>query len=312
MSEPGLCGCGVADDDVDGDGVPDCRDQCPNSPVGVDIDAHGCPDVGACCFFSGACFDDADHSACDAVGARYQGQDSVRASGCSLGDGDVDGSLLVDLSDFSYWPQCATDPRAGAIPGGCESLDFVDPSAIDLWDFAYLQRMLGLCYDPLDTDEDAIPDACDACPFDSDNDFDSDGVCGDVDECLGTPPGEPVNAFGCAPSEIDSDGDGVSDSDDNCPDTPAGAVDVDLNGCILSQRDTDGDGVNDAVDQCPNTPFNETPNAVGCSASQIDTDFDGVSDNADNCVTTTWKRSPKFEPDVHRKESHLVGKCNAS
>ncbi|MCX5902568.1 MAG: thrombospondin type 3 repeat-containing protein, partial [Proteobacteria bacterium] len=27
---PGICGCGVADTDSDGDGVPDCIDNCPN------------------------------------------------------------------------------------------------------------------------------------------------------------------------------------------------------------------------------------------------------------------------------------------
>jgi hypothetical protein len=42
--EPGVCGCGVNDNaDTDGDGVPDCIDQCP----GVDdrIFAPGCTDA---------------------------------------------------------------------------------------------------------------------------------------------------------------------------------------------------------------------------------------------------------------------------
>ena len=29
--------------DADGDGVPDSADQCPNTPVGVKVDATGCP-----------------------------------------------------------------------------------------------------------------------------------------------------------------------------------------------------------------------------------------------------------------------------
>jgi hypothetical protein len=29
--DPGLCGCGVPDDDADGDGTPDCIDMCPNA-----------------------------------------------------------------------------------------------------------------------------------------------------------------------------------------------------------------------------------------------------------------------------------------
>ena len=31
-SDPGLCGCGVPDTDSDGDGTPDCNDQCANDP----------------------------------------------------------------------------------------------------------------------------------------------------------------------------------------------------------------------------------------------------------------------------------------
>jgi OOP family OmpA-OmpF porin len=29
--------------DSDGDGVPDCRDKCPNTPKGVKVNADGCP-----------------------------------------------------------------------------------------------------------------------------------------------------------------------------------------------------------------------------------------------------------------------------
>jgi hypothetical protein len=30
---PGVCGCGVSEKDTDGDGIPDCIDQCPNDPT---------------------------------------------------------------------------------------------------------------------------------------------------------------------------------------------------------------------------------------------------------------------------------------
>jgi len=29
--------------DSDGDGVPDSIDECPNTPIGVEVDAKGCP-----------------------------------------------------------------------------------------------------------------------------------------------------------------------------------------------------------------------------------------------------------------------------
>ncbi len=42
-SEPGICGCGVADDDADNDGVLNCVDNCQNTPTGTTVDDNGCP-----------------------------------------------------------------------------------------------------------------------------------------------------------------------------------------------------------------------------------------------------------------------------
>lgn len=39
---PTICGCGVADDDSDGDGVPDCFDQCPDDPGKLQPGPCGC------------------------------------------------------------------------------------------------------------------------------------------------------------------------------------------------------------------------------------------------------------------------------
>jgi len=41
-TEPGVCGCGVADDDSDGDGTEDCIDLCPDDPDKVDEGVCGC------------------------------------------------------------------------------------------------------------------------------------------------------------------------------------------------------------------------------------------------------------------------------
>ena len=41
-TEPGACGCGQADIDSDGDGTPDCSDQCPNDPLKTEPGACGC------------------------------------------------------------------------------------------------------------------------------------------------------------------------------------------------------------------------------------------------------------------------------
>jgi hypothetical protein len=39
---PGVCGCGVAETDSDGDGTLDCNDNCPNNPDMINPGENGC------------------------------------------------------------------------------------------------------------------------------------------------------------------------------------------------------------------------------------------------------------------------------
>ncbi len=78
----------------------------------------------------------------------------------------------------------------------------------------------------IDTDGDGAGDACDKCPRDPFNDRDGDGVCGDVDNCVGP-----------NPDQADSDGDGLGNACDNCP-TAANA----------EQTDSNHDGFGDACE----------------------------------------------------------------
>ena len=41
-TEPGGCGCGTPDKDTDFDGIPDCLDECPATPIGLLVEANGC------------------------------------------------------------------------------------------------------------------------------------------------------------------------------------------------------------------------------------------------------------------------------
>ena len=119
-------------------------------------------------------------------------------------------------------------------------------------------------------------------------DNDGDGVINDLDIlCPNSPIGEPVNADGCAQSELDDDDDGVKNNADLCSDTPSGVA-VDADGCSEEQRtsDSDGDGLNDPEDACPNTEAGQNVDENGCSQAQRDSDGDGLSDLDDACDDT--------------------------
>ena len=99
-------------------------------------------------------------------------------------------------------------------------------------------------------------------------DRDEDGVCDVDDQCPNTPPGEPVDAAGCACGQISCD-DGDPCTVDSCQ---AGV-------CSHTTQDADGDGVPDLCDNCPQI----------ANADQADTDHDGVGDACDDrsCVNLT-------------------------
>ena len=79
-TEPGLLGCGVAEDDSDGDGVPDAVDRCPGQDDNADTDADGVPD----------CLDDCPND-----------PDKTEPGDCGCGnpDSDRDGDQIPDCID---------------------------------------------------------------------------------------------------------------------------------------------------------------------------------------------------------------------
>ena len=90
---------------------------------------------------------------------------------------------------------------------------------------------------------------------------------------------------------VDMDGDGVFDRVDNCVNTPHGCI-VDAWGC---ETDADGDGVCDGLDQCPNTPVGDRVDAHGCSERQRTLNSQRVPSSTDETAPKSVP-PPRGEP----------------
>jgi outer membrane protein OmpA-like peptidoglycan-associated protein len=210
--------------DTDGDGVPDSRDRCANTPRGATVDARGCPS-------------DTDRDGVPNGIDRCPDtppNTPVDATGCTR-DSDRDG--VADNLD-----RCPNTPAGTPVDAtGCPR----DSDGDGVHDGA----------DRCPNTPRGTPVDANGCPLDSDG----DGVVDSSDRCPNTPRGVPVDASGCP---LDSDGDGVHDGADRCPNTARGTP-VDASGCPLA-RDADGDGVVDERDRCPNTPAGTRVDSTGC------------------------------------------------
>ncbi len=85
---PGTCGCGVADADLDGDGIADCMDG--------DIDGDGVPNAADLC-------------------DRDPGKSAPGAAGCGVPDVDSDGNGIPDAAERSMVPCVATTLGSGSL-----------------------------------------------------------------------------------------------------------------------------------------------------------------------------------------------------
>jgi OOP family OmpA-OmpF porin len=148
--------------DTDGDGVPDERDLCPDTPKGVEVDENGCP------------FDDDMDGVpnyIDQCPDTPRGA-TVDANGCPM---DADGDGVYDGLD-----QCPNTPAGATVDSrGCP----VDSDGDGVFD--------GIDQCP-NTPRGAAVDAR-GCPMDTDG----DGVYDGIDQCPGTPAGAEVDANGC-------------------------------------------------------------------------------------------------------------------
>jgi outer membrane protein OmpA-like peptidoglycan-associated protein len=150
--------------DSDGDGVPDSRDKCPNTPRGAIVDQNGCPKDSD----GDGVMDGFDKCPDTRKGLK------VDADGCPM-DSDNDG--VLDGLD-----QCPDTPRGAKVDSrGC-SIDSDGDGVAD-----------GLDKCP-DTPHGAKVDK-NGCPVVEDSD--GDGVPDDRDKCPDTPRGTKVDAQGC-------------------------------------------------------------------------------------------------------------------
>ena len=189
---------GGSPEDLDGDGVLDIADRCPDTPTGALVDKHdGCPwDLDLDGIMEGI-------DICPDTPRGWP----VDERGCPL---DSDADAVPDGID-----ECADTP-AGAIVNavGCP-IDSDGDTVFDGIDRCQ-GTPLGAFVDPPDSETAG-------CPHDTDGDEVFDGI----DECVLTPKGATVDERGC-PS--DGDGDRILDGIDQCPNTPQNQR-IDREGC---------------------------------------------------------------------------------
>jgi choice-of-anchor B domain-containing protein len=135
--EAGLCGCGISDDDSDGDGTADCQDGCADDPGKVLAGSCGCgqPDLDT---DGDTIFDCVDQCAED------PGKSVPGVCGCGVSEADDDGDGL---------PLCQDN---------CPSADNVDQRDVDADGFGDACDNCGTVPNPeqQDGDLDGVGDLC--------------------------------------------------------------------------------------------------------------------------------------------------------
>ena len=165
-TEPGICGCGVPDDDTDGDTVPDCIDICPGGDDNTDTDGDGVPDACDPCPNDNPDDSDSD-GVCESDDVCPGGDDNMDTDGDGVPDAcdpctttnpdDCNGNRIPDeceVPPIGSGPDC----NANAIPDECET-DCNGNSVPDECDIADCPLGDAAC---ADCNGNGIPDECDS------------------------------------------------------------------------------------------------------------------------------------------------------
>ena len=281
----------IDQNDLDGDGVANADDDCPDDAGTSTQDQVGCPDDDNDGYSNaGDAFPNDANEWMDSDGDGVgDNADAFPNNGFEQYDSDGDGvgdnadAFPNDASETHDTDGDGVGDNADAFPlNAFEQLDSDGDGVGDNTD-----AFPNDASETHDTDGDGVGDNSDAFPNDASEtmDSDGDGVGDNADQCIDTEPGAVVDATGCI-VVTDSDGDGVADANDQCPNENASAADENGDGCL---DDDDGDGVLNDDDDCPFTDLEETVDAEGCSEGQLsvlDDDNDGVSNLNDLCPDT--------------------------
>jgi len=261
-------GLALAQDDFDGDGVPDVEDNCAIVSNADQLDSE-------------TPFQDGIGDACDNCPDVYNPFQQ---------DQDADG--IGDGCD-----NCARLPNPDQTQNPCVNPDDIDGDGV-LNEEDNCEEV----FNPfqLNTDDDDFGNSCDNCdtvPNDQ-ADNDGDGFGNACDNCIDVenPTQRDVDQDGEGDEcDDDMDDDSILNEQDNCPyvanEDQKDSEDLDGDGS------PDGDGVGDACDNCPST-FNP---------DQADHDIDGLGTacDSDPCLCGTFFCDPEGKDSLRNRSMNL-------